>query len=434
MAGELKSTLLLSILTFCFAEQAVNITPQQIHVALGETIDKISITWSTRNQTDTSVVLFGVKDLTNSTQGTSKIFVDVTKSNVQYLHYVLLSGLIPGQKYNYVCGTKGALSDTFTFTTLKEGSNWSPRFVLYGDLGFKNAQSVPRLDNDIQKGLYDVALHIGDFAYDMESANGTMGDNFFNIIQPVAANLPYMTCPGNHEGNHNFTQYKNRLFMPGDEQGDRMYYSFNVGPVHVISFSTEFYFFLQYGLVQVPRMYNWLENDLKVANLPENRAKQPWIITMGHRPMYCSNNDTDDCTRYESIVRLGVPILHLYGLEKLFYNYGVDLQLWAHEHSYERLWPVYDRKVYNGSYDHPYINPKAPVHIITGSAGCQENLDPFDKDRPYWSAKRVKDYGYTRMTVFNSTHLYAEQLSDDKGGMIMDKMWLIKDKHGPYTN
>ena len=32
-------------------------------------------------------------------------------------------------------------------------------------------------------------------------------------------------------------------------------------------------------------------------------------------------------------------------MEKLFYQYGVDLALWAHEHSYERLWPVYDRKV-----------------------------------------------------------------------------------------
>lgn len=44
------------------------------------------------------------------------------------------------------------------------------------------------------------------------------------------------------------------------------------------------------------------------------------------------------------------------------------MEIWAHEHSYERLWPVYDKKVYNGSYDAPYTNPKAPVHITTGSA------------------------------------------------------------------
>ena len=31
--------------------------------------------------------------------------------------------------------------------------------------------------------------------------------------------------------------------------------------------------------------------------------------------------------------------------EKLFYQYGMDMALWAHEYSYERLGPVYDRKV-----------------------------------------------------------------------------------------
>ena len=49
---------------------------------------------------------------------------------------------------------------------------------------------------------------------------------------------------------------------------------------------------------------------------------------------------------------------------------------------------------------------------VTGSAGCKERTDTFNpKD---FSAFRSSDYGYTRMQVFNSSHLYLEQVSDDQ--------------------
>lgn len=53
------------------------------------------------------------------------------------------------------------------------------------------------------------------------------------------------------------------------------------------------------------------------------------------------------------------------------------------------------------------------MHIVTGSAGCQEKHDDFD-DQTYFSAFRSTDYGFTRMQVFNSSHLYFEQVSDDQ--------------------
>uniref|UniRef100_A0A2H1V715 SFRICE_000476 n=1 Tax=Spodoptera frugiperda TaxID=7108 RepID=A0A2H1V715_SPOFR len=76
----------------------------------------------------------------------------------------------------------------------------------------------------------------------------------------------------------------------------------------------------------------------------------------------------------------------------------------------------------------------APVHIITGSAGCQEGRDHFLNDEPKWSAFRSQDFGYTKFKAFNTTHLYMEQVSVDLHGQVIDSMWLVKNKTVPFTN
>jgi len=116
-------------------------------------------------------------------------------------------------------------------------------------------------------------------------------------------------------------------------------------------------------------------------------------------------------------------------METLLHKYGVDIYLSAHEHSYERLWPVYQGQVYNGSAQAPYTNPRAPVHIIAGSAGCKEGLEDFGGNNADWSAFRSSTYGFARMNVYNSTHLHWEQVLDDSNGSILDELWLIRDKH-----
>ena len=61
------------------------------------------------------------------------------------------------------------------------------------------------------------------------------------------------------------------------------------------------------------------------------------------------------------------------GLEDILVDYGVDLAIWAHEHSYERMFPLYRTRVYNGSTEEPYTNPGGLTHVITGSAVSEQS-------------------------------------------------------------
>jgi hypothetical protein len=59
-------------------------------------------------------------------------------------------------------------------------------------------------------------------------------------------------------------------------------------------------------------------------------------------------------------------------IEDFLMMYNVDLYLSGHVHAYERMWPVYDEDIDYGQVNHTYTNPKYPVHIVSGAAGCVE--------------------------------------------------------------
>ena len=52
--------------------------------------------------------------------------------------------------------------------------------------------------------------------------------------------------------------------MPESSPGD-MFYSFDVGPVHLVSVSTEFYYYVNYGFKMVANQYKWFVEDLEVS-------------------------------------------------------------------------------------------------------------------------------------------------------------------------
>lgn len=56
----------------------------------------------------------------------------------------------------------------------------------------------------------------------------------------------------------------------------------------------------------------------------------------------------------------------------------------------------------------------APVLLNFVLQGCRERTDRFQPNPKAWSAFRSTDYGYSRMQILNSTHIYLEQVSDDQ--------------------
>lgn len=413
--------------------------PWGMHIAYGnDPHSSMGVMWSTRAHTAGSYCQAGTApdQLTQSFNGSSWLFEDL--GNSQWLHRLNMTGFQAGTQYYYRCGDNaGNWSATFNFKTQPmDSDDYQPVIAIFGDFGIDvNAQStLPWLYKDAAAGAFDVVAHIGDFAYDLDSNNGTNGDVFMRNIEQIAAHVPYHTCPGNHESANDFLEYSNRFnVMPGAGQSvpgsDSNFHSFNVGKLHFIMASSEvFFYFSEHGLALLPAEYAWLEQDLASVN----RTATPWIVMGAHRPMYCSpNDDSDDCHSILSLMRDG--IVGKYALESLMYKYGVEMFFGAHEHSVEINYPVYqfmwDKNKTNAD---AFVDFDRPIHILTGAAGCPENQDPWQPVGNPFSAARLNIYGYGRLHVKNETHLFWEVV-DDSTGEAVYSMWIVKHTHGPYT-
>ena len=385
-------------------------TPEQIHVASGTVPGSIIFTWSTRKTTATSEVRVTTGTIWTTYSGSSRDFRD--GSNIWVIHAVTAQ-LTPGVKYTYEVGSSST-GFTSSYSLVVPTDSDATNVLIFGDLSTDQYGANTWTDiKGIAKDLLVQAMVVcGDMAYDLSSKSSTVGDNFMNDIQPIAHYVPTMVAAGNHETTDNYYNYITRFDMPNA----KYYYTFTAGLVRFVAIHTEAF------LTELDMLPDMLPFILGVLNRsPADKLKYPWLVVFGHRPMYCSSKSKAEACGPEA------DTLKKY-LESWFKQYKVDLYVNGHVHNYQRTAPVYQGRVTSGydSYASTYINPQSTVYVTTGGPGSDGTNSKVDwTDAPDWLVTGEEDYSFSLMNVFNSTHLFWQQLKS-KNNALTDSFWIIK--------
>lgn len=392
---------------------------RQAHLSLGGA-GAMWITWVTEDKEGVPFARWGsaANSLPYNASGTTFTYNVGFLGWHKWLHQVEMSGLGVDTKVYYQFGTVGGsvsqvgsfqMPGTATATIAFQGDQGTIE-----PLGNAVAEQMAR---DSLATRFDAVHVVGDLAYAWKSAvpgpeEQWIWDLYCQEQTVYSTRVPHMTTIGNHEQFSNATSYAARYRMPGPESGGNLsfYYSYNVGPVHVIAFTTDGPPDHSPGSPQ----YVWLQHDLQSVN----RSVTPWVIFTTHRPLFCS-------ARAEFGQHAGEEAI----LEPLLLAGKVDLVVVGHVHVYERIYPnIKGVPVVGTNTTNVWRNPGAPAYVVQGTGGCLLNFGTSDRvwknPAPVWSAKRARHYGYGLMTANSTVLHYAFKLEADNS--VFDEFWISK--------
>jgi predicted MPP superfamily phosphohydrolase len=160
----------------------------------------------------------------------------------------------------------------------------------------------------------EVVLALGDLAYKKNP------DCWFNMISPLENISNFKISFGEHDvsrGNITYNQYLKHFNLT------KPYYSFDYKNVHFIAMATPKNILIPYN--DTSDQYQFVKRDLMEANINKNIN---WIIVYSFRPFYSSNSTHPGLDELQNLYH------------PLFDKYHVDLILQAHNHNYQRTYPL----------------------------------------------------------------------------------------------
>lgn len=448
-SGGLSSPKLVALSnTISFANPKAPVYPR---LALGETWDVMTVTWTSGYDIDEAVpfVEWGLPGAATmrSPAGTLTFTRNqmcaapartVGWRDPGFIHTSFLKDLWPNTVYSYRMGhilSNGSYiwSKMYKFKSAPfPGQSSLQRVVIFGDMGKAerdgsneyadyqpgSLNTTDQLANDIDN--IDAIFLIGDMPY----ANGYISqwDQYTAQVEPLASAVPFMVASGNHErdspnsgsfydtddsGGECGVPAETIFYVPAKNRA-KFWYSADYGMFHFCIADTE------HDWRAGTEQYKFLEECLASAN----RHKQPWLIFAGHRPLgYSSNSWFGLEGSFEEPMGRD-------DLQKLWQKYKVDIAFWGHVHNYERVCPIYQNQCVNKEKSHYSGVVNGTIHVVAGGGGS--HLSQFSTLKTVWSIYQDYDFGFTKLTAYNhSSLLFEYKKSSD--GKVYDSFTISRD-------
>lgn len=270
-----------------------------------------------------------------------------------WIYRARISGLEPGQTYGYRIrdgkkatawmSLKAFAGNTFKALVFPDSQS--------ADYSAWKATAQPAWQRNQDAQFF---VNMGDQVDNGQDAS--QWNAWFDVVEPMAEKIPMATTVGNHETyDLNWKVRRPEAYMKlfnlpqnGYAQYPNRFYSFTVGDVHFVVLDTVFSEMKDLELNLEQDEIQWFRKDME-----QNRQK--WNIVVMHKdPLrYAFNPATGRTGRDEGIEQEGKVWM------PLFDEYGIDLVLSAHLHTYRNRGHIRDFR----------HNPDGPLYILTGVAG-----------------------------------------------------------------
>lgn len=250
-------------------------------------------------------------------------------------------------------------------------------FVVAGDFGCGDEPNKT-IEGMVKKDP-EIFIALGDLSYDKSAAC------WLSTVKPLDTPGRIKIAIGSHDVTKKMIKYNDYL---RHFNLTKPYYSFDYQNVHFLAMATASNSVIPYK--KGSEQFNFVKEDLANAH---NNKNIDWIVVYSFRPFYSSLTH-----------HLGQPILpETY--HPLFDLYGVDIVLQAHNHNYQRTFPLEYNETsffplkypkFQGNHDTKYEEPSPTIFLTVGTGGAESHN--FTGTAPY-VIKQFESRGFLNIDI-----------------------------------